>query len=67
MPINTQSGQKQPDNLVEIFQAKRKLSKYLLAVMVFRTLSTTLLEIFFKNCLAPKVIVESIKDPDDNF
>ena len=35
--------------------------------MLIRTLSTTLLEIFFEIILNFQVIVKSIKDPEDNF
>ena len=62
-PINAHSGQNQPDNFDEIFEAKAYLGKIFEGEMVNRTLPTTLLEIFCKSIFNSKI---NVKSPDNN-
>ena len=54
-PINAHSGQKQPDNFDENLQTKARLSKIFEGEMFFRTSPTTLLQIYCKSFLPPKI------------
>ena len=56
----------QPDNFDEFFRQKERW-KNNCRRDVFRTLQTSLLQIFFKIFLNSKVINESIIDPDNSF
>ena len=60
-------GQKQSNNFDENLQVKAKLRKIFNGEILFRTSLKTLFHILCKIFLNSKVIVKSIKDPDDNF
>ena len=64
-PINAHSSQKQSDDFDETLWAKVKLEE-LYSGNVFRTLPTTLIQIFCK-IVNSKCIIKSTIDPDKNY
>ena len=65
--LDAHSSQKPTDNFPEIYLAKvMSVRRIFEGEMLFKILSTTLLQIFCKIIFDPKVFIKSIIDPDDN-